>query len=79
VNAPVETWNAAQCSDHWRIDEGRWRSYVSDGTAPKSLPGYDPDTGRKRWDAEAVRAALKARPGRGKRSTHRGTTDGSKS
>jgi hypothetical protein len=28
--------------------------YVADHRAPAPLPGYDPDTGRKTWDAAAM-------------------------
>lgn len=71
----VETWTATECAAHWEISEGRWRSLVSDGSAPAALPGYDPDTGRKRWDADLVRAAAKTRPGRGRRTDLHKTTD----
>lgn len=64
----TETWEAPRCAEHWGVTESRWRGYVTEGVAPKPLPGYDPDTGRRRWSADAVRAAKDARPGRGYRT-----------
>lgn len=63
-----ERWNATQCAEHWGVSESRWRGLVSTGRAPKPLPGYDPVTGRKMWDAQTVRAAKHTRPGQGYRT-----------
>lgn len=44
-----------------------YRSYVSRQQAPKSC-GFDPETGLKLFDLDAVRAWHEARPGRGART-----------
>lgn len=59
----AETWTSAQCAAAWGVQPGTWLSYVSRGQAPAPLP--EPcATGRKVWDAEAVRSF--PRPGAGR-------------
>jgi hypothetical protein len=63
-----ERWTADQCATHAGITTSTWRDYVADHRAPAPLPGYDPDTGRKTWDATAVQAWHTGRPGQGART-----------
>ena len=53
---------------HAGITTSTWRDYVADGRAPAALPGYDPATGRKTWDATTVRSWHSQRPGQGART-----------
>jgi hypothetical protein len=63
-----ERWTADQCAAHAGITTSTWRDYVADHRAPAPLPGYDPHTGRKTWDATAVRSWHSQRPGQGART-----------
>lgn len=64
----TERWTAEQCAAHAGINTSTWRDYVSEHRAPTSLPGYDPDTGRKTWDATTVRTWHTHRAGQGART-----------
>lgn len=59
------TWTVDECAAAWGIKPSTWRYYVSTGYAPRPLPGYDPHTGRRLWDAEQVRTYQ--RPGQGRK------------
>jgi len=61
-------WTAQQCAVHTGITTSTWRDYVADHRAPAPRPGYDPDTGRKTWDPDTVRAWHAGRPGQGART-----------
>ena len=73
----TERWTADRCAPELSITAGRRRSYVADPRkardrgeahwAPEPL-GYDPATGLLMWDAAAVWAGNKSRPGRGART-----------
>lgn len=63
-----ERWTADQCATHTGITTSTWRDYVADGRAPAALPGYDPATGRKTWDATTVQSWHAQRPGQGART-----------
>jgi len=73
-----QRWTAEQCAAHAGIATSTWRDYVADHRAPAPLPGYDPGTGRKTWDAVTVRAWHAGRPGQGARTelTYLPGTDG---
>lgn len=61
--APDETWTAEECARAWGVKPATWLGYVSRGQAPAALP--EPDrSGRRQWDAEAVRRF--PRPGAGR-------------
>jgi DNA-binding CsgD family transcriptional regulator len=59
-----DAWTANQCAECWGIKPSTWHGYVNQARTPEPLPGLD-ERGRKRWDPEAVKAALLARPGVG--------------
>lgn len=73
-----ERWTAEQCAEHVGTTTSTWRDYVADHRAPAPLPGYNPHTGRKTWDATAVQAWHSSRPGQGARTdlTYLPGTDG---
>jgi hypothetical protein len=63
-----DRWTYEQAGEHCGgITSSTYRSYVSRQGAP-AADRYDPDTGRKTIDAEAVRRWYAARPGRGART-----------
>lgn len=59
----MESWTSAECAAAWGVKPATWAGYVSRGQAPAPLPGAD-ERGRRRWDADAVRAF--PRPGVGR-------------
>lgn len=59
----TETWTADECAAAWGIKPSTWRAYVSQGRAPKPLPGYD-EQRRRRWDSDAARSWKRAGQGR---------------
>jgi hypothetical protein len=67
-------WTVEQGAECWGVSTSWWRALVSrtragrPGGAPLPLPGYDPHTGRLRWDPQEVREAKERRLGQGYRS-----------
>jgi hypothetical protein len=59
----IETWTSDECAAAWGVKTGTWLGYVSRGQAPTPLPERD-DSGRRLWDAEAVRRFPRPGPGR---------------
>jgi hypothetical protein len=57
-----EVWTSAECAAAWGVKTPTWLGYVSRGQAPAPLP--DDGSGRRLWDAEAVRSF--PRPGAGR-------------
>lgn len=63
-------WTAQQAAAHAGIQPSTWRAMVTRGQAPPHLPGYDPVSGLRVWDADVVRVWQATRPGRGARTAH---------
>jgi hypothetical protein len=68
VDDDIETWTADECAAAWGVKTPTWLGYVSRGHAPGPLPERD-DSGRRRWDAVAVRTFPRPGSGRSWRST----------
>lgn len=62
------TLTVEQCAELAGIGVSTWRAYVARGQAPAALDGYDPATGKRRWDETAVRAWVDNRAGQGART-----------
>lgn len=59
----TETWTSEECAAAWGVKTATWLGYVSRGQAPAALAESD-EHGRRRWDAQEVRAF--PRPGAGR-------------
>lgn len=59
--------NITQICEQYGIKPATWRAYVARGQAPQPQ-GFDPDTGRRDWSAEAVAQWAATRPGSGART-----------